>query len=56
LFNVAGFGGTIVNLDAIPAVRRLRGPRRNNFFDRVEMVIAGEAKRSSGGRLFAEDH
>jgi hypothetical protein len=56
LFNVSSFGGTIVDFDAIPTMWGLGSLGRNGFFDGVETVIAGEAKRSGGGGVVAQHH
>jgi len=56
LFNVSGFGGTIVDFDAIPTMWRLGRLGRNSFFDGVKTIIAGEAKWSSRGGVVAQHH
>jgi hypothetical protein len=48
LLNISSFGAAVVNLYAVPTVRRLRSVRGNSFFDRVEPIVCPERKWSCG--------
>jgi len=56
LFDVSGFGGTIVDFDTVPAIMRLGSLGRDSFFDRVETIIIRQAKWAGGGRIVAQGH
>lgn len=56
LFNVSGFGGTIVNFDAAPTVRGLGSLRSNGFFNGVKTIITRKAKWAGRGRVVAQYH
>jgi hypothetical protein len=56
LFDVSGLGSTIVDFDTVPTIRGLGSLGRNSFFDRVKMIITGEAKWASRGRIVAQGH
>ena len=40
LLNIAGFSAAVINLDAVPAGRRLSGPRLDSLSERVEPIVA----------------
>lgn len=53
LLYVAAFGVTVVNFDAVPSVRRLRGSRGDGVLDRIETLIGPKRKRAGGWRIVA---